>query len=81
MSRNCPEGLKNTIFGHFWDNFLPIWSMLLFGDLSNAGPLQPKFMPISFFRCASFFQIFQDKELKETVAISSISFYRHVSRY
>ena len=38
MSEKCPKniqklsgGAENTIFGHFF-SFLPIWSMLLFGD-------------------------------------------------
>ena len=51
MSTKCPKnvekkvrknvlgGSKNTIFGHFWTQFLPIWSMLLFGDPVQCTPV------------------------------------------
>ena len=42
MSENVQKlsrGAKTMIFGHFWGQFLPIWSMLLFGDPVQCAPV------------------------------------------
>ena len=36
--KNCPEGLKTYNFRTFFGQFLPIWSMLLFGDPVQCSP-------------------------------------------
>ena len=42
MSEKCPKlsgGAENTVFGHFFGQFLPIWSMLLCGDPVQCSPV------------------------------------------
>ena len=38
MSENCPKGLKHD-FRTFFGLFLPVWSMLLFGDPVQCSPI------------------------------------------
>ena len=42
ISKNCPEGRKHNFSDIFWTifaQFLPIWSMLLFGDPVQRAPV------------------------------------------